>query len=308
MNEIKYGYLNRHIVGMPTEICDITIITDINNDKINCQWIPYLPKYFHDHWDMVSYDNSKILIGKIIVTTKTLKIPFYIWNDTDSTFIHYKLINMNNFEQNVQAFSTYAVDEYNKLLVKVEGLEKELQNTTRDLLKEKDEHDKLSVCYANQATTIRNLLKEKAEHDRQNKKLQTMNDNQCITIQDFRKQIEDLQLRLKSKSSNVDCIKLDYLRKHNKELTDTNVKLLRESVFLNNRINEKTKEIDRLNEVVSELTYVLTDLGFTVLFKDNVTTLNYTPKVERKVRYTVKEQPTPNPTCGRDSKGRYCKK
>lgn len=86
----RFGFLNRHVDGLPTEERLIAvIIKDVNGEQVDlCNWKPFDPKRYHpDHLPGDGY------LGTAYITTSPFfGIGFHAWAQSDSEFVHYALV------------------------------------------------------------------------------------------------------------------------------------------------------------------------------------------------------------------------
>lgn len=88
----KQGYLNRHTDGLPKEKCLIKIITnDIEGEHIFlCEWIPFNES---DYIGKVK-PNEGFLGTATVIDGKFTGIGFHAWDQNDSEFIWYQIVNV----------------------------------------------------------------------------------------------------------------------------------------------------------------------------------------------------------------------
>jgi len=88
--ELKEGFLNRHIVGLPKEICNIEIIykDTFETEVVLCEWKPFNPNnYKPENMPAKGY------LGTCIeISGKFIGIGHHAWEQNDSEFIYYKII------------------------------------------------------------------------------------------------------------------------------------------------------------------------------------------------------------------------
>lgn len=88
----KYGFLNRHMDGMPKKETIIQIIYDDFEGEhlLTCKWFPFNPKmYDADNMPEEGYVGT----ARIIKGEKHFGIGFHAWLQNDNEFIYYKIIN-----------------------------------------------------------------------------------------------------------------------------------------------------------------------------------------------------------------------
>jgi hypothetical protein len=82
------GFINRHLVGVPEQICDI-VINYIDTDgehKVLCKWFPFNTKeYTANNKPGVGYLGTALRIAEP-------QIGFHAWEQNNSEFIYYKLV------------------------------------------------------------------------------------------------------------------------------------------------------------------------------------------------------------------------
>lgn len=85
--EVKEGWLNRHIDGLPKEGCLMEIIVnDYNKFQSLCTWTPFNRK---------EYDSINMPAKGYLGTCRDLKdrVGFHAWEQNDSEFVYYRLLN-----------------------------------------------------------------------------------------------------------------------------------------------------------------------------------------------------------------------
>lgn len=87
--EIKEGFLNRHIDGLPKENCNIEIFykDTFKTEVVLCNWKPFNPSNYKEKMPAKGYLGTCTTISG-----KYIGIGYHAWEQNDSEFIYYKLV------------------------------------------------------------------------------------------------------------------------------------------------------------------------------------------------------------------------
>lgn len=127
--DIRAGYSNRHIDGMPEAKCVIEVVkNDIDGEHLyKCIWEPY---------DESSYGVIKPYEGFMCsakVISRPIQIGFNVWEQNDSEFVYYKVISKGVADKGVFKYRSHrgSLDESMKTMKEyseVDELVKDLYN------------------------------------------------------------------------------------------------------------------------------------------------------------------------------------
>jgi hypothetical protein len=89
--DIKEGWLNRNVDGLPKDKCEMIVLKkdSYGEDEFHCQFRPFNK----DDYDDVSMPDSGYLGDVRVIKGRYAGIGFNIWNQNDSEFIYYKLVD-----------------------------------------------------------------------------------------------------------------------------------------------------------------------------------------------------------------------